>query len=53
MEWVVFFFSKMGLQEVSVAKYVVGVHIVLYRLEHAQTNVGDSLPHPLLPQLAH
>lgn len=45
--------TEVVLQEVSAAKYVVGVHVVLYGLEHAQTHAGDSLPHPLLPQLAH
>ncbi len=41
------------LQQVSVAKNVLRVHILLHRLEHAEPHAGHALFHPFLPQFSH
>lgn len=42
-----------ALQQVSVAKNVLRVHILLHRLEHAEPHAGHALFHPFLPQFSH
>lgn len=41
------------LQQVSVAKNVLRVHILLHRLEHAEPHAGHALFHPFLPEFSH
>lgn len=41
------------LEEVPVAEDVIGVHVVLDRLEHPDADAGDGLSHPLLPKFTH
>ncbi len=38
------------LEEVPVAEDVVGVQVVLDRLEHPHADIGDGVSHPLLPK---
>lgn len=45
--------GNVDLEEVPVAEDVIWVNIVLDRLEHPHADVGNGLPHPLLPKFPH
>lgn len=45
--------SSGKLEEVPVAKDVMGVHVVLDRLEHPHADIGDGVSHPLLSKFPH
>lgn len=40
-------------EEVPVAKDIVGVHVVLDRLEHPHADIGDGFSHPPFPKFPH
>lgn len=42
-----------NLEEVPVAEDVIGVHVVLHRLEHPHADIGDGFSHPLFPKFPH
>lgn len=45
--------SVSELQQVSAAKNVLRVHVLLHRLEHAEPHAGHALFHPFLPEFSH
>lgn len=45
--------SVVKLQQVSASKNVPRVHVLLHRLQHAETHAGHALFHPFLPEFPH